>query len=192
MVDLLNTPAWFAVAIAEDRRELLIEMCLMILERKCLPCGLPSQLYGKLSWSLCSAAGRVGRAKLKPLSRRASEPYRTALNQQLTSALQWWVMYLRVHKPCTIPASVTYRRTVVSYSDGEGSDYVGVAAALWYAPNQPSVAAYLGDPQYIRGLWPKQRQRVWIDLYELEATVPVLILSQWPVLMRGTSPLHRQ
>ena len=73
MMDLVKAPVWFASVIAEDRRGWFIELFVFILRIRRLPCGMASHLYRKLSWSLCTSEGRVGRSRLRPISRRATE-----------------------------------------------------------------------------------------------------------------------
>ena len=56
------------------------------------------------------------------------------------------------------------RHLVISYSDGEGSEHGGVAAALWYVPDVPPVVGYMKVPPCIRSLWEAQRRRRYNDM----------------------------
>ena len=178
-LDLSKTP-WepFFVLITQDRLEKILDFINSILECGQLAPGEASSLYGQLGWTCITSHGRCGRAKLRPIGRRAREN-KMFMNVQLQAALRWWSRFLLDYRPRSFDSNVRQARHVISYSDGEGSEEGGVGAALWYSRDRPPLAGFLKVPSAIRKLWRVQKERVYRDIFELEAVAPLLILEHW-------------
>ena len=80
--------------------------------------------------------------------------------------------------------------TVVSYSDGEGSE-AGVGIAIWKS-GEPTEAGYIKVPESIRALWSRQREfgGDLYGIYEIEAVGPALVVATWPEKLRNCLWLH--
>ena len=188
-LDLSATPFGpFVVYITPDRLQKLIILIEEILKAGRLPGTVAATLFGQLGWTCSTSHGRAGRARLRPINRRTGE-LRTGLNVQLRLSLEWWKRYLVECKPRAFSQNVQSARHVVSYSDGEGAEG-GVGAALWFAPDTPPVAGFLYVPLEVRLLWREQRERVFRDIFELEAIAPFLILHHWHKLMKDAVWTH--
>ena len=109
-------------SIAQDRVGHLTSMIRDVLESGSLNPAMVGKLWGRLGFSCTRMFGRVGRAKLRPFSRRQHEHRKFSLNHHLTSALKWWLEILSCSPPCLVPTDLSARRRIVSYSDGEGSE----------------------------------------------------------------------
>ena len=88
------------------------------------------------------------------------------------------------------------RPLVISYSDGEGSD-AGVGIAAWCESRLGPVplAGFIEVPDEIRALWSYQRESFhtdpeYHDITEIEAIGPVLILHNWPWLVKDALWIH--
>ena len=196
MIDLSKTPLPPVIRLAEDRYEKLYKCIFQILQEKRLASGLAGQLFGQLGFSCSQFFGRWGRAKMRPLSRRQHEAKRFALNDQLWSALNWWLQNLHLAPPRAVYVRNENRPVVVSYSDGEGAD-AGVGIAAWCNNRLGSVpiAGFIEVPIEIRGLWSRQRKSYqedneFNDITEIEAIGPLLILHNWPWLVRDALWIH--
>ena len=161
-----------------------------------LSAGLSGQLFGQLGFSCSQFFGRWGRAKLRPFSRRQHEPSRYALNDQLWSALRWWLKNLHLAPPRAVFLHTERRPLVVSYSDGEGAD-AGVGIAAWCTERLGDVplAGFLEVPDEVRYLWSRQRETFLVgeefhDITEIEAIGPLLILHNWPWLVKDALWIH--
>ncbi len=177
---------WISVT---AKRVKSLELALLhILRRGTLGCGEAASITGKLGVTLEAAYGRVGRAKLRPLLRRAYD-HHTALNNQLKSCLRWWLRFLTTMPPRRVPTSIVPRRTVVTYSDGEGSGGVGVG--LFRSGHTP-LAAFTAVPACIRDAWQRSKDRAGskTDIFLIEAIGPLLALFTWPNLLKDTWWLH--
>ena len=115
MVDLRQTPMPPVIRLAEDRYAKLYSTIADILESGHLSSGLAGQLFGQLGFSCSQFFGRWGRAKMRPLSRRQHEPHRFALNDQLRSALRWWLANLHIAPPRALFSCRDRRHVVVTY-----------------------------------------------------------------------------
>ena len=138
-----------------------------------------------LGW-LASCLGHFGRY----------EPCRFALNDQLRSALYWWIENLRVAPPRPVFLPNQDRPLVVSYSDGEGGD-AGVGIAAWCVERIGPVplAGFLEVPEVVRVLWSLQRASYqdageFNDITEIEGIGPLLILYNWPWLVKDALWIH--
>ena len=100
-----------------------------ILSRRLLSSGIAASLCGKLGFTITATFGRVGRAKIRPIMRRAYSKI-TALSMNLECCLRWWLVYLRNYSPRPVPTSLHTLPTIISYSDGEGGR-AGVGVAAW-------------------------------------------------------------
>ena len=90
---------------------------------------------------------------------------------------------------------------VITYSDGEGGD-AGIGIAAWCPARLGSVplAGFLEVPLEVRHLWNTQRARAskgaqacnreFNDIMEIEGIAPLLILHNWPWLMKDCLWLH--
>ena len=143
VLDLSKTPDGDAVLQVSAKRVAQLEKILGEIKRTAkLGPGAAASLTGKLGFSLCACFGRFGRAKLRPLIRRAGEN-RTGMNVQIESAIDFWATFFRRYMPRPVPMFLEDPDTVVSYSDGEGS-HAGVGIAVWSSrlPDGP-LAAFL-------------------------------------------------
>ena len=78
----------------------------------------------------------------------------------------------------------------MSYSDGEGADG-GVGIALW-VPGRRTLAGYLPVPDPVRRLWAraKKAEAKYLDIFEVEAVGPALVLANWGHSIEGMLWLH--
>ncbi len=188
----LNFPATVAddvwIAVTRRRVDSLTLLLNRILDRGTLGRGEASSITGKLGFTLEASYGRVGRAKLRPLLRRAYDHY-TALNPQLMACIRWWLRFLATMAPRRVPTSLVYRETIVTYSDGEGSGGVGIGL---FRPGCTPLAAYTSVPECIRLAWQRARDRANSanDIFLIEAIGPLLVLFTWPNLVKNTWWLH--
>ena len=153
--------------------------------------GLPSSICGKLVFSMSTFAGRFSRAMVRAFRRRFYER-RINLNPQLRAASAWWINAMRCAPPRPIPWNLSYLPTVVSYSDGEGSE-AGVGVAIWSALLPVPQAGRIDVPRDIRQLWSSQRANPdgsFYDIQEVEGIGPLLVLSTWPHVLKGALWLH--
>ena len=196
MIDLRSTPMPLIIKLAEDRYVKLFACISDILKVKHLAAGLAGQLFGQLGFSCSQFFGRWGRAKMRPLSRRQHEPNRHGLNEQLWSALRWWLRNLHLAPPRSVYMHDVNRPVVISYSDGEGAD-AGVGIAAWCVSRLGPVpiAGFLEVPDEVRGLWSRQRasssgEDEYNDIIEIEGIGPLLILHTWPWLVKDALWIH--
>ena len=81
-------------------------------------------------------------------------------------------------------------RRVVSYSDGEGADGC-VGVAIWVEGAALAEAGYIAVPEQVRKRWAAQRgQDSRHDIFEIEAVGPLILLSNFAELLRGSLWLH--
>ena len=175
------------IRITLARSEVLLGQLHEILVADRLAAGLAGQLWGKLQHACCMLWGRYGAAKLRPLARRQRDGYLT-LNPQLRSSIEWWIATLQANK---FPRQVSLfwnKRTMISYSDGEGADAV-VGVGLWIEGSPTPLAAYLKVPRELRLLWAQQRARC-TDIFQIEAIGPLVVLATWPELVLDCLWIH--
>jgi len=196
MIDLRKTPLPPVIRIAEDRSVKMYELLSRIMEDGHLASGLAGQVFGQLGFSCSQFFGRWGRSMLRAFSRRQHEPHRYALNDQLWASLKWWKRNLFVAPPRAVFLGKEGRPLVVSYSDGEGAD-AGVGIAAWCVERLGPVpiAGFLEVPQEVRELWSSQKRSYveegeLMDITEIEAIGPLLILHNWPWLVRDALWIH--
>ena len=189
-LDLSDVPEGEAILlISEARIKLLEEIILDMDTRGRLGPGEAASLTGKLGFTLCACSGRYGRAKLRPYIRRCGEN-RVALNRQIRAANAFWLQLLHSYVPRPIPVWLDDMPTVVSYSDGEGSD-AGLGIAVW-SPRSPlgPQAAFCKIPDAIRRLWSRRQGNEMNDIYLIEAIGPLSILLTFPNLVRNSLWIH--
>ena len=191
--DFTKTPSEpIQLGIVEDRCEQLSGLLIGIkLSRQLLP-GFAGQMWGKLGFSVTQRFGKFGLAKLRPFMRRQHERGRVGLNTQLLSAINWWLDALQHQVPREVPFRMLDRPRVVSYSDGEGS-YAGIGIALWSSRRQRPLAGYIQAPPELRRLWSRQQRHALqsdVDIFEIEAAGPALILSNWGEDLREALWIH--
>ena len=192
MLDLRSLPLQPALlSIVESRRAAFINELHTILSQHRLSPGLAGKICGKLGFGATQLWGRLGRAKLRPFSRRQHEQRHFNLNVQLIAAIVWWIRQLSRPTLRAIPLRVADLPPVVSYSDGEG-EYAGVGVGVWFPDCTIPEAGYLQVPPEIRTLWSRQRGRgmLYNDIFEIEAIGPALILFQWGRRMKNCMWLH--
>ena len=153
-----------------------------------LQSGFAGKLYGRLQWASSCYFGRLGRAMLRPFSRRQHETDRSALNPQIIAACRFWLSNIQKMRPREVPIDVDTRPLAISYSNGEG-DTAGVGIALWL-PDGTVRAGYLKVPDEVRQLWSKRPAGDRYDIYEIEAIGPLLVLWNWGFLMRNHVWIH--
>ena len=92
--------------------------------------------------------------------------------------------------PREVPVFINKRKTVVTYSDGEGAD-AGLGIALWSSEctNGP-LAAYCRIPDSIRKLWGRQGGAEHRDIFQIEAIGPLAILCTFPNYVKDALWLH--
>ena len=200
VIDLTRLPWQPAqILVAEDRKQKLLTVINEVISSKALGSALAGQLFGQLGFTCSQFFGRWGRAKLRPLSRRQHESHRFALNAQLMSALHWWLKNLHAAPPRQVFTRDTFTDLVITYSDGEGKD-AGVAIAAW-SPSRVGkipMAGFMEIPQEVRRLWANQRAKVlgdinpedYKDIMEIEGIAPLLILHNWPWVVRDALWIH--
>jgi len=189
LLDLSGTTP--VISISKRRIASLLQIIHTVLTTGKLGSGEAASLAGKLGFALCACCGRFGRAKLRPILRRAYEHHK-AINPQLASALQWWVNFLQTFSPRPIPSALQDRDLVVSYSDGEGAD-AGIGVGVWGTrlPNGP-LAAYCEVPQCVRDLWRRKagKDPPYNDIFLIEAIGPLVILCTFPKILKNCTWLH--
>ena len=167
-----------------------------VLSAEALPAGLAGQLFGQLGFTCSQFFGRWGRAMLRSISRRQYEPHRYGLNKQLRYALKWWLRNLHLAPPRGVFLPSQKLPLVISYSDGEGAD-AGVGIAAWCSERIGKIplAGFLEVPDEVRCLWSAQRASFiedgeLKDIAEIEAIGPLLILHNWPWLVKDALWIH--
>ena len=151
--------------------------------------GEAASLAGKLGFAITEAFGRVGRARIGPIKKRAYSRHKS-LGFQLQCCLLWWLRFLKGYRPREIPANLTSMQLIVSYSDGEGS-LAGVGAAAWTSWLEFPVATFAYVPECLRDWWKSVVcKRNYKDIYLVEAVGPLLLLTTFPRLMRNSLWVH--
>ena len=98
-LDLANVPEREAtIKVSQRRIEQLTKTLQAIKVEGKLGPGNASALTGALGFSLCSAFGRFGRAKLRPYIRRSTE-FRSGVNKQILQATDFWLKFLVQYRP---------------------------------------------------------------------------------------------
>ena len=154
--------------------------------------SLASSIVGKLGFTTCAFAGKYGKSMLRAFYRRASEQNRSNMNPQISSSCQWWSHGLKSAPARPIPWNLAQRDLTISYSDGEGSD-AGVGVAIWSNRLDFPQAGRMDIPAAVRNLWASQRKDESGELYdiqEIEGIGPLLVLTTWPDILRGSLWLH--
>ena len=145
--DLSPTPtAPPLIRLESDRLENLLLTLHGILAKQSLSPRLAGKLWGRLNFAASQAYGKFGRAQLRALSRRHHEVHRYWLNPQLLEHIQWWITTLPHLPPRPIPTSTDQRRTVISYSDGEGK-FGQVGIAVWQQGQKIGRAGVIRVPE---------------------------------------------
>ena len=171
------------------RLQALDKMLLQILLQGRLASGQAASLSGKLGFTITGTFGKVGRAKIRPILRRAYSSYQR-LTYQLQCCLIWWRKFFRCYEPRPIPMSLQHLPTIISYSDGEGSQ-AGVGVAAWCPWLQHPVAAYARVPQVVRDMWGSMAGKdTYRDIFLVEAVGPLLILEAFPKLVKDALWIH--
>jgi hypothetical protein len=103
-----------------------------VLERGSLEPGQASKLAGRLSFAVSAAAGKVGRAFLKPFYAQAHDPLPgNRASPRLLRAAEWFVHYLRIQPPVVQEACLASRPHVRTWSDAAGvSRWVAAVAEV--------------------------------------------------------------
>ena len=110
-----------SMVVQESKARAWKNVILSILECELLDPGLAAKLAGKLSFAVTAAAGRVGRAYVKPLYAQAAAPLAYhRISIWLSFALVWWMAYLDV-RPATQVSSTVSKRHVVGWCDAAGA-----------------------------------------------------------------------
>ena len=152
--------------------------------------ALAGKIFGRLGFMASQFYGRLGKALLRSFARRQHDHAHVALNRQLTAACTFWVKRLPDIRPREIPLDLSGLPVAVSYSDGEGADG-GVGIALW-VPGRRTLAGYLPVPDPVRRLWAraKKAEAEYLDIFEVEAVGPALVLANWGHSIEGMLWLH--
>ena len=189
-----------SVRITAERAKALRNELMSILKASRLMPGHAARIGGKLGFAVTQLFGRIGKAKLRPFLRRQYERSRSNLNAQLIAAIEWWLYELKFCRPRLIPRALNTRKTIVSYSDGEGADaFIGIAA--WSSASTRPVAGRIAVPDAVRRRWESRRHtastadlrhssREYTDIYEIEALGPLLVLHNFEDLLQGAFWMH--
>ena len=176
------------IRITARRIEVLQVQLNSILASGQLSSGLAGQVWGKLQHACSMLWGRYGAAKLRPFARRQRESL-LAINPQLRSSIDEWIKALEANSfPREVRLFGQDPRTLISYSDGEGSE-AGVGVALWLPEREQPVACYLKCPREVRVLW-STCQHLANDIFQIEAVGPLVALATWPELLHGCLWIH--
>ena len=87
------------------------------------------------------------------------------------------------------------KRTIITYSDGEGSS-AGIGIGLWIQGRSKPLAAFTKCPREVRLLWAKQQHTSTstthhlTDIFQIEAVGPLAVLATWPNLLRDCLWIH--
>ena len=98
--------------------------------------------------------------------------------------------------PRAVFSNCDRRHVVITYSDGEGADAgVGIAAWCFEKLGPIPLAGFIEVPEEVRCLWSRQRasysvDEEWRDITAIEAIGPLLILHNWPWLVRDALWIH--
>ena len=165
--------------VAEDRVASIASELTNVLAAGFLRPALAGKLFGKLTFMAAQYYGRLGKAMLRAFSRRQHDPKHIALSPQLRAACAFWLQQLPTLRPREIPLDLSNAPVAVSYSDGEGADG-GVGIGLWL-PGRRTLAGYLPTPEPIRKLWARAKtaEADFLDIFEVEAIGPALVLHNW-------------
>ena len=170
------------ISITKKRIRVLITTITNILKRGTLGSGEAASLAGKLGFSLAAVFGRTGRARVRPILRRAYS-YIKVITPDIRITLGWWLKFLQEYVPRPIPHSLKELPCIVSYSDGEGGD-AGVGVALWAPWLDKPLAAYCEVPKRIRELWAQAAGKEnYRDISLIEAVGPLILLTTFPRVM---------
>eukprot|EP00392_Amoebophrya_sp_AT5.2_P003251 g3256.t1 len=89
------TPQQLLFSLSGPRAQKLRHYAREALRRDFLLPATAKRLAGKFSWACCALFGRIGRAMLKPILRRADSKQKFCrLSRSLRLALEWWVKFL--------------------------------------------------------------------------------------------------
>lgn len=190
MLDLRSLPDGNAfVAVTKKRLQALEASIRSVLLSNTLGSGYAAALAGKLSFTITAAFGRLVRARIRPIIRRAYSNVKR-LGFQLVACLSWWLRFLRTYDVRPIPSNLQGIPTVISYSDGEGRD-AGVGAAVWVPWLQHPLAAFTHVPPEIRELWSYHTgSEGGRDIFMIEAVGPLLLLLAFPRIFRSVLWIH--
>ena len=189
-LDLSMTPSGQPmIFVTAARLQSLDKILLQILARKRLATGEAASLSGKLGFTITGTFGKIGRAKIRPILRRAYS-LSTHLTVQLQCCLVWWRRFLKSYEPRPIPTSLRELPTIISYSDGEGAS-AGVGVAVWCPWLEHPVAAYACVPEEIRSMWGRMAAKEdYKDIFLVEAVGPLLVLETFPKLVTDALWIH--
>ena len=103
-------------------------------------------------------------------------------------ALKFWLAYLQNGIPREVPDLRHLEKTIISYSDGEGSGGIGVAIFGAHLPRPK--AGFMKTPEVLREVWIQIESRLrmsssYEDIFQLEAIGPLIALCTWPELLSG-------
>jgi len=200
-VDLSPLPAASAlIRITAERARALRNELKAIEKGGVLTPGHAASMMGRLGFAATQLYGRIGRAKLRPFSRRQYENGRRALNVQISEAVSWWLRELCYSRPRLVPRATDSRHTVVTYSDGEGAGAC-IGIAVWDSRAPLPVAGKVSVPSSVRRHWKDQREQqqratsssepgTFSDIFEIEAVGPLLVLHNFPEQLRGALWIH--
>ena len=175
---------------APDRIDAISNDLKAILASGFLRPAFAGKMFGKMSFMASQFYGRLGKALLRAFSRRQHDKKHISLNPQLRAACLYWVDCLPTLRPRELPLDLSAVPVAVSYSDGEGADG-GIGVALWL-PGQRAIAGHMLTPPSVRELWSRARTAgaEKLDIFEVEAIGPAVILGNWGHLMDGMLWLH--
>ena len=185
MIDLRAFPLGEILMMVTARRLQALEKLLkMIMLEGRLGSGQAASLAGKLGFTVSATFGRVGRARIELIIKRAYSKMKR-LDLLLTRTILWWLRFLKQYRPREVPTHSLSMPLVISYSDGEGK-YAGVGAALWALWLPWPLAAFTTAPQKMRDIWAAMADKQdYKDIYLIEGVGP-LVLLYVPKVMRKT------
>ena len=111
----------------EQKAELWLQQLRDVLSANLLRPGEASKLAGRLSFAQQAVFGRVGRAQLRPLFRRAHSKH-TCLTSELRRTVTWWVRLLQAGVcSAKFPLSDEGPSPALLYTDAVGGGRMGMA-----------------------------------------------------------------
>lgn len=190
ILDLRSFPAGeIFVRISNKRVTTITDTISMILKEGVLGCGQAASLAGKLGFTISATFGKVGRARIGLIAKRAYSRHRK-LSTALRRTLQWWLYFMRLYKPRQVPTHALSLPTLISYSDGEGG-YAGIGVAVWASWLPRPLAAFTRVPDKIRTMWATMAEKSdYKDIYLIEGIGPLILLYAFPKVMRSALWVH--
>ena len=130
----------------------------MLKEKKCSP-DKAAKYAGRLAFTCTIAAGRKGRAFVKPFYSQANAPLRGFdMSPALLNAASWWTKYLELKSSIRLAVHHTMRETVWAWTDASGEDQcLGVEV---YARRRWLYTYFVAPPAVLEQLLHRQDSQI--------------------------------